>query len=127
MKRLARDVQWAGLVEMLLTDPEPTAKQLAEGLAAVERLRTSPAEMRRHLKASLKALPRTRTGAKRKVLPADEIAICADVRKLSGQYARSVAIATVARRRSISARAVYRALQKHGETRPKKSKKTAVK
>lgn len=127
MKRLARDIQRAGLFEMLLAEPEPTPQQLAEGLAAVERIRTSPAEMRRHLKASLRSLPRTRVGPKRKLSPAEEIAICEDVRHLSKQYARGVAIGIAARKRNLSDRTVYRALQKHGETRAKKSSKTAVK
>lgn len=126
-KRIARRVQRAGIVGELERLPDLTAEQLTECLAMIERVRTTPGEMRQRMKASLRSLPRKRGGPIRKVSRADEVSVCEEIRRLSESYDARKAVGLVATKRHVSERTIYRILEEHGQTEPRRPKKTAVK
>jgi hypothetical protein len=127
-KELLRHVLTNSYTHDVEQTPEPTAEELGETLAALDRLKTLPQFLRQKLEDIRQGLPRTPNGPKRLIAVKDETRVCADVEALVREgYDRPRAVLSVANRRNASARTIYRILAKHGRTKPRKPRKTAVK
>jgi len=118
-KKLARIGVRHSLVEALKTAPEPTKSQRAEVFRLIEALKTAPYQIRSLLIQRAKALHHAPGGPPKKLSPAEEGLICAEVAALRGELGNREAVRRIAREKHVSERTIYRILRQRGLSRRK--------
>jgi hypothetical protein len=101
-RKLARIGFKAGMRPMFKKMPEPTKKQLSQGLTIIKAFKGSPQKMRKILMQTAKELPHALGGPPRKIQPEEERTVCAEILALRDEYDTREAVRRVAAKRNVS-------------------------